>query len=166
MGRLLLGVGRQRERGSPVCSTWDQRHLSGKRNAAEPRGAREADILQVATQLQGRTVCCDYREGRCRRNTASASVRVQAERLVSRRATARQSSISQLKFSEKQAKAISSRTAPQVACGAVVNAPQQYEWLASLATAKFERRWLFFALAHPPSPEMVRIHWGFTMLPC
>jgi hypothetical protein len=107
MGRLLLGVGRDK-RARLSCLL----HLGSappvrRAKAAEPRGAREADAVQVATQLrETRTHCCDYSEGRSRRNTVSASLRVQAERLRLRRATARQSGISQLKLSEKQAKAI------------------------------------------------------------
>ncbi len=51
----------------------------------------------------------------------------------------------------KQAKAIfSSPTEQHIGCRAVVNAFQQYEWLAGLATAKLERRRRILELAHPP----------------
>jgi hypothetical protein len=51
----------------------------------------------------------------------------------------------------KQAKALFSYpTKRHVACNVVINAFQQYERLASLATAKLERRWLILELAHPP----------------
>jgi len=65
-------------------------------------------------------------------------------------ATAKRSSFSQLKLSEKQAKAISFRTPKHVACCVVLNAFQQYEWLAGLATANLERRSSGIVLAHPP----------------
>jgi hypothetical protein len=82
MGRLLLGVGKPKERGSPGCSTWDQRHLSGERTLAEPRGAREAGAVQVATQLQEtRNLRLRLQGERYLRNKVPASVRVQAERL-------------------------------------------------------------------------------------
>ena len=35
-------------------------------------------------------------------------------------------------------------------CNVAVNAFQQYEWLARLATANLERRWPILELAHPP----------------
>jgi hypothetical protein len=38
------------------------------------------------------------------------------------------------------------------------NAFQQYEWLARLATAKLERRRPIFGLAHPPPSETTGIH--------
>jgi hypothetical protein len=47
----------------------------------------------------------------------------------------------------------SSPTTRHVAYNVVVNAFQQYEWLAGLATAKLERRWQILTLAHPPTSE-------------
>src|SRR5438270_13346541 len=64
-----------------------------------------------------------------------------------------QSSFSQLRLSENRRKQFSSSTTRHVACNVVVNAFQQYEGLVSLATAKLERRWAKFWLAHPPLRE-------------
>ncbi len=72
---------------------------------------------------------------------ASTSLRVQTARLRWGVATAGQSSFSQLKLSENRRKH-SSPTTLHVACNVAVNAFQQYEWFAGLATAKFERRCL------------------------
>jgi hypothetical protein len=47
-------------------------------------------------------------------------------------------------------KQISFRTTRQVECTVVLNAFQQYEWLAGLAIAKLERRSSILLLAHPP----------------
>lgn len=66
-------------------------------------------------------------------------------------ATARQPNFSQLKLSEKQAKAIHLQQSLQNLCKAVVNAFREYEGLHSLATAKLERRANKIALASPPS---------------
>jgi hypothetical protein len=96
-----------KEQGSPVCSTWDQRHLSGERRLPN-RGVRERPMQCRLPRNSGRrepTVAITARDDPAK-NTVSASLRVQAERLRLRRATARQSGISQLKLSEKQAKAI------------------------------------------------------------
>ena len=79
-----------KERGSPVCSTWGSAPSVRQAKAAEPRGAREADAVQVATQLRETgDLLLRLQGGRSRRNTASASVRVQAERLRSGRSDCR-----------------------------------------------------------------------------
>jgi hypothetical protein len=98
-------------------------------------------LSQVATLLRGRkrSTCCEYSEDDAGRTgkglTACADSDVRWET-----SDCGQSSFSQLKLSEKQAKAISSITTLHIACNAVVNAFQQYEWLARLATAKLKRR--------------------------
>jgi hypothetical protein len=77
--------------------------------------------------------------------------------------TAGQQGFSQLKLSEKQAKALSSPMAVQSTCKVIVNACQEYEPLHGLATAKLERRASEFALAHPPFSANYRGYWRFTL---
>ena len=158
MGLLLRESGR-RERSSPVWSTGDQGHLSGERSCRTAGCERGLVPRQVATRLQKAT-------DRSAANTvesmpeemASASVRVQAARLRLGSRDCGQSSFSQLKLSENRRKHFSSPTTPHIACNVVVNAFQQYEWLARLATAKLERRRPILGLAHPPLRETTRIH--------
>ncbi len=70
------------EQGSPVCSTWDQRHLSGARRLPN-RGVRERPMQCRLPRNSGRrepTVAITARNDPAK-NTVSASLRVQAERL-------------------------------------------------------------------------------------
>ncbi len=142
---------RTRERGSPVCSTRDQCHLSDARSCRTAGCERGPLPMQVATRLseRRRSVCCGYSEEHRRKNRMS-SLRVQAAMVRWGVATARQSGFSQLRLSVVQAKAISSATTPHIACNAVVNAFQQYEQLPSMATANMKRRATGLELAHPP----------------
>src|ERR1700748_2437330 len=142
MGLLVRGERKTKERGSPVCSTRDQVHLSGER-CCRTAGAREA--LCHGRLPRG--------AGKARDRSAADTVRIDAERngirpqRVCRQrgcawgvATAWQSSFSQLRLSENRRKQFSSSTTLHVACNVVVNAFQQYERLDNLATAKLERR--------------------------
>ena len=95
-----------------------------------PRGSTSARDPSAAS-----TVGADARR------LAPTILRVQTARLRWGVATAGQSSFSQLKLSENRRKH-SSPTTPHLSCNVVVNAFQQYEWLAGLAMAKFERRCL------------------------
>jgi len=113
-----------------------------------------------------RILCCEYSEGSmqedrhrpqcvCRQRGARGSRDCRAAKLLS------------TQIVRKQAKASSSRTTLHIACNAVVNAFQQYEWLACLATAKLERRCAILELAHPPfrgiGPNSLRIHDGWLL---
>jgi hypothetical protein len=113
------------------------------------RGVRErlcAGAGCHATPGGTRSFCCEYREP-----MQSIGLSVCRQRGCARGvATARQSSFSQLKLSENRRKHFLSPTTLHIACNAVVNAFQQYEWLARLATAKLERRCPILELAHPP----------------
>ena len=168
MGLLVRGERKTKERGSPVCSTRDQVHLSDERCCRTAGCERGCMPWQVATRLR-----------KARDRSAADTVRIDAERngirpqRVCRQrgcawgvATAWQSSFSQLRLSENRRKQFSSSTTLHVACNVVVNAFQQYEWLAGLATAKLKRRWKILTLAHPPKRENARIHWRFTMRAC
>ncbi len=85
---------------------------------------------------------------------ASPSMRVQTARLRLGSRDCRAVKLLSTQIVRKQAKAIfSSPTTRHVACNVVVNAFQQYEWLAGLATAKLERRSQILTLAHPPTTE-------------
>ena len=107
MGRLLLRGWQTKERGSPVCSTWGSAPSVRRANAAEPRGAREAGAVQVATLLrETRNLLLRLQGDRYPRNKVPASVRVQPVRLRSGERLQGSQSFSQLKLSEKQAKAI------------------------------------------------------------
>ncbi len=139
MGRLLRSGCGQKEQGSPVCSTRDQRHLSGERTLPN-RGVRESLCRAGCHATPGdRTVRCDYNEAVSQEcgNSPSAC----AGREVSlRRATASSQASLNSSCQKNRRKQFSSRTTLHIACRAVVNAFQQYERLARLATAKFERR--------------------------
>jgi hypothetical protein len=136
MVRLLRKNGRRREQSSSVCSTGDQRPLSGEPGCRTAGCERSLRPAQVATRL---------REAQDR---SAITVRIDAEKSIGLNAcadsevalgegaTAGQSSFSQLKLSENRRKHFSSPTTRHIACNAVVNAFQQYERLASLATAK------------------------------
>ena len=119
-------------------------------NAAEPRGAREARC---------HAGCHAAPEGK--RSFAADTVRSVAKNCIVLTACAgsevrsgsrdcRAVKLLSTQIVRKQAKAISSRTTRHIACNVVVNAFQQYEWLARLATAKLERRRAILGLAHPP----------------
>jgi hypothetical protein len=146
---------------------WGPAPSAGERCCRTAGCERDPMPMQVATRLR-----------RARDRSAANTVRPMRRNLhrtqcVCRQrgcargvATAGQSSFSQLKLSENRRKQYSSRTTRHIACNVVVNAFQQYEWLARLATAKLERRRAILELAHPPLDENVRIHWRFTMGAC
>src|SRR5882757_6389296 len=167
-GSSAPGERKTRERGSPVCSTRDQVHLSDERGCRTAGCERGFMPWQFATRLQ-----------KARDRSAAGTVRIDAgvngirPQCVCRQrgcawgvATAWQSSFSQLRLSENRRKQFSSSTTLHVACNVVVNAFQQYERLDNLATAKFERRRPILELAHPPLRETARIHWRFTTAAC
>jgi hypothetical protein len=111
---------------------------------------------QVATRLQkarDRSAADTVRID-AGRNWHSTSTRVQAARLRlgSRDCDGSQASLNSdcQKTGESN---FSSPTTRHIACNVVVNAFQQYERLVNLATAKLERRWPKFWLAHPPPGE-------------
>src|SRR5258708_37546361 len=82
-GSSALGEQKTKERGSPVCSTRDQVHLSDERScrtAGCERGFYAVAGCHAAPEGKG-SFCCGYSEDRCRRNWHSTSVRVQAARL-------------------------------------------------------------------------------------
>jgi hypothetical protein len=101
-------------------------------------GCEGSDMpAQVAARLHEgvRSPCREYSEERCKKHRPRCLCRQRG--CAQEVTTARQSSFSQLKLSENRRKLFfSSRTAKHVACGVVLNAFQQYEWLAGLATAK------------------------------
>ena len=93
--------------GSPLCSIRDQRHVSGEQGCRTAGRERpKADAGCHAVPKGARPFCCEYREDRCRETgivltaCAGSGVALGKSRLQG------QSSFSQLKLSEKQAKAI------------------------------------------------------------
>ena len=134
------------------------------------RGVRErlnAAAGCHAAPKGNRPFCCEYRES-VPDEMASASMRVQDSEV----ALVGASDYRAVKLSlnsncqKNRRKLFSSPTTPHVACNVVVNAFQQYERLARLATAKLERRRPILGLAHPPLREMPRIHWRFPIGTC
>jgi hypothetical protein len=104
MGLLLRESGRREERGSPVCSTGDQLHLSGELCYRTAGCERDPMPTQVATRLQETQICCEYSEGTAPK-TRHRSQCVCRQRGCAREvATAGQSSFSQLKLSENRRK--------------------------------------------------------------
>ena len=130
-GPSAPGERQTKEQGSPVCSTWDQRHLSGERRCRTAGCERGRMPTQVATRLR-----------RAQDSSAANTVKAQCEKAgISLSACAGSKVRSGSRDCEavkllstqivrKQAKAISSRTTLHIACSVVVNAFQQYEWLA------------------------------------
>jgi len=119
-------------------------------------GAREAVCdagCHAAPKGKG-SFCCEYSRDRCRLNRQRPLVRVQTARLRSgsERLQGSQASLNSNCQKTGESK-FSSRTTRHVACNVVVNAFQQYEWLASLATAKLKRKRVRLEVAHPPLCE-------------
>ena len=84
-------------------------------------------------------LCCEYSESTMLKKSASALSARAAARCARSRGCGAVKLLS-TQIVRKQAKAISSQTTQHIACSVVVNAFQQYERLAGLATAKLERR--------------------------
>jgi hypothetical protein len=141
MGPLLPKSRRQIERGSPICSTRDQHHQSDEQSCRTAGCERGFMPTQVATRLQEARDHSAANTGRPMRRNWHRPQCVCRQRGCAREvATARQSSFSQLKLSENRRKHFPSPTTLPIAGNVIVNAFQQYERLARLATAKFERR--------------------------
>jgi hypothetical protein len=101
--RLFPKRTRQKERCSPVCSTWDQRYPSDERGC-RTAGAREAECqCRLPRHSRRQRIVLLIQWGRCQ-ELASSSMRVQQRGCAWERATALQSSFSQLKFSENRRK--------------------------------------------------------------
>ena len=167
MGLLLRESGRQKRARLSCRFHRDQRHPSGERGCRTAGCERGLMPAQVATRLQeARDHSAANTVGPVRRNWHRPHCVCRQRGCARGVATAGQSSFSQLKLSENRRKHFSSPTTRHIACNVVVNAFQQYEWLARLATAKFERKRLILELAHPPLRETGRIHWRFTMRAC
>jgi hypothetical protein len=141
MGLLLRGAGDKRARLSCLL-LWGPAP-SARRAMLPNRGVRErpcADAGCHAVPGGKKPFCCEYSEDRCIENWHRPQCVCRQRGCARGVATAGQSSFSQLKLSENRRKHFSSRTTLHVACRVVVNASQQYEWLASLAMAKLWRR--------------------------
>jgi hypothetical protein len=131
-----------KERGSPVCSTRDQVHLSdelGCRTAGCERGFYAKAVATRLQKARNRSAADTVRD-RCRKTGIRPQCVCRQRGCAWGVATAGQSSFSQLRLSENRRKQFSSSTTRHVACNVVVNAFQQYERLVSLATANLERR--------------------------
>jgi hypothetical protein len=160
--RLQCSADKKKE-GSPVCSTGEQRHPSdelGCRTAGYERAQLRVQVATRAFEARDRSAASTLRVDAA--ELASASVRMQTARLRSRSRDCRAVKLLSTQIFRKQAKAISSQTTPHIGCNVAVNAFQQYEWLARLATAKLERRCPILGLAHPPlcdnGTNSLRIH--------
>jgi hypothetical protein len=166
MGRLLRRSGDKRARLSCLLHQGISA-ICPSSEVTGPRGPREAWCRRRLPRgsTRHRILSCEYSEGSmqeyrhrpqcvCRQRGARGSRDCRAVKLLS------------TQIVRKQAKAFSSRTTLHIACKAVVNAFQQYEWLACLAIAKLGRRCAILELAHPPFFDNARIHWGFTMGRC
>jgi hypothetical protein len=157
-----------REQGSPVWSTGDQVHLVRERSCRTAGCERGRMPLQVTTRLQEATDRSTANTGgRCQRKwhrpqcvCRQRGCACGSERLQGSRASLNSN------CQKNRRKLFSSPTTPHIACDVVVNAFQQYERLARLATAKLERRRPILRLAHPPLRETSRIHWRFTIGAC
>ena len=167
-GSSAPGERKTRERGSPVCSTRDQVHLSDERGCRTAGCERGFMPWQVATRLRkarDRSAADTVRID-AGRNWHSTSLRVQAARLRLGSRDCVAVKLLSTQIVRNRRKQFSSSTTRHVACNVVVNAFQQYERLVNLATAKFERRCTILELAHPPLRETARIHWRFIMSAC
>jgi hypothetical protein len=127
-----------------------------RRTAGCERGCIPA---QVATRFRERksSLRCEYSECRCQRCWHRPHCACQ-QRDCAGESRLRGSRASLNSNCQKNRRKQSSPTARHVACNVVVNAFQQYERVAKLATAKFERRRAILELAHPPLLETSRIH--------
>jgi len=166
-GPLCSRERKTKERGSPVCSTRDQFHLSDELRLPN-RGVRERpNAISRLPRGSGRqnSFCCGYRKDRCWRNWHRPQCVCRQRGCAWGVATAGQSSFSQLRLSVIQAKD-SSPMGSYVACENIVNACQEYEELGSLATAKLGRKGEILDLAHPPARGRARIYWRFTRGAC
>ena len=167
-GAFCSGRAADEEQGSPVCSTRDQRHLSGERGcrtAGCERGLYARAGCHAAPEGKG-PYSCEYRGDRCGGTSIDLSA-CAAARLRSGSKRLRSSQASLNSNCQKTGESnFSSPTTRHVACNVVVNAFQQYEGLVNLATAKLERRCTILGLAHPPLREIARIHWRFTRVTC
>jgi hypothetical protein len=130
-----------KERGSPVCST--KGSAPSVRRARSPdRGVRERPYAGAGCHASPRDTgfsAANTVKARCR-NTGIGLSACAASEVRAGVATAGAVKLLSTQIVRKQAKAFSSRTTLHIACNAVVNAFQQYEGLAGLATAKLERR--------------------------
>ena len=111
----------------------------GRRARLPDHGVRERPIAGAgchATPVTQGSVCCGYRENRCRKNgpDLTAFANSDSARGESRLRSSQASLNSNCQKNRR--KQFSSPTMRHIACNVVVNAFQQYERLASLATAK------------------------------
>jgi hypothetical protein len=120
--------------------------------ATEPRGAREALCRRTLPRGSRRhKSAANTVRGRRRRLGIGLNACAGNEVALGKsRLRGSQASLNS-NCQKNRRKQFSSPTTRHIACNVVVNALQQYEWLASLATAKFERRCPILELAHPPS---------------
>jgi hypothetical protein len=137
--------------------------------AAEPRGAREADARRLPRSSWRREpFCCEYRRSNAEKRRHWTSMRVQAARLgLKELATAEQSCFSQLKLSEKQAKAIfiSERRGTFHAAPSSTLSNSTNGWLAWQRRSKGEDDESLLLRIHR-RVKRARIHWGFTTGAC
>ena len=136
--------------------------------AAEPRGVREpyAGAGCHATPEGNRSFCCGYNRVGAGGNGIGLSACADSEdALGESRLQGSQASLNS-NCQKTGESTFLSPTTRHIACKVVVNALQQYERLASLATAKLQRRCPILGLAHPPMREKRRIHWRFTRVAC
>ena len=151
MDPLLQGV-KAKEQSPPVCSTRDQRHLAGNQDCRTAGCERGHMPTQVATRLleaKNRSAANTVRVVPEEPESILSAVQAARLRSGSSRLRGGQASLNS-NCQKNRRKHFSSPPTQHLACNVVVNVPQQYEWLASLATAKLERRRLILELAHPP----------------
>ena len=130
------------ERGSPVCSTWGSVPPVRRAKAAGPRGAREADAVQVATRLRehrNRTAADTARDDAggiryrphcvCRQGCCAGSRDCRAVELLSTQIV-RKTGESNFHLERRL----------HIACSAVFNAFQQYEGWPAWQRRSYERR--------------------------
>jgi hypothetical protein len=133
------------------------------------RGVRESpnDTADCHAAPEGnRSFCCEYsRVDACGNGIGLSACAGSEVALGESRLRGSQASLNS-NCQKNRRKHFSSSTTPHIACNVVVNAFQQYERLARLATAKLERRRPILGLAHPPLRETARIHWRFTIGTC
>jgi hypothetical protein len=167
MGLLLRESGRLESK-TLLSGPLGIRAISSGSEAAEPRGARETECRcrlprsskrQQIVQLRIQGVDAGV-------NGVGLNACAGSEVALVGASDYRAVKLLSTQIVRKQAKAFLSPTTPHIACNVVVNAFQQYERLARLATAKLERRPPILGLAHPPLREMPRIHWGFMIGAC
>jgi hypothetical protein len=155
MSLLLRESRRQKSKALLSAPLGNQRHLSGERGCRTAGCERGPMPAQVATRTPGgrKPYCCDYSENRCRGTGIGLSACADSEvALGELRLRGSQASLNS-NCQKNRRKQFSSPTARHIACNVVVNAFQQYEWLARLATAKLQRRSPILELAHPPLRE-------------